>query len=406
MGKSKEKQFNFLHRHIIMVFSPYTIKKSIHNVGLQLVKLKENFAETIDNQGDPNHVVPDESPKTKIEAIEDKIIKPIPPNEKKNISIVAIDSSSRYLRDPSVNIVLVGLGVISNKEGVKVGPFQIETNYMSIGTFEELLKQLNVDKGIRVKNYVNEYYREDYKIDDIADELRLENENVALKMEKDNHDLIILDGPLYPMPLELQQMQLESEGRKRHQDAYVRLTEERISCLKDNVIGVVKRLETSYKLYKEDKIKEILKVRYPINDAEILNQIKMKYGLRESFLVGPFKLEYSSILLSYTPSRYAYYLLLTNPLGMTSTFRIEGLKLDSLENLLPFIVNRVSQRLIPTYIELADNLSKRASASLLITAYQVLSTMLSINHDDKLTYYQELNSLMSSQQHQRTLLNE
>lgn len=392
-----------------MVHSPYDIKKRLLTLGNQIRELKSRLTETINNEGTPEHPLLENENKTSIQSVENKIISELLPSKREKISIASIDSSSRYLRDPSVNLVIVGLGVYSNKFGIKVGPFDITTNFMSVSTFEDILKNMNCVPGIRVKNYVNEYFREDYKIDDIADELRLENENLGLKEVKDNHDLIIVDGPLYPTPLELSEFELQSEGRKRHQNAYLQLTKERVGSLNDKIVGVVKRLETSQKLYKEDKIRQLLKVKYPINDAEVLNQIRIKLcregKCSSNLLVGPFKIEFSSQYFS-SPSRYAYYLIVTNPIGMASYFRVESLSLDKLNEFIPYVTERISERLIPTYIEIVDNLSKRVSASLFVLAYEVLSSILSINHDDKLSYYnvqEEFSSSMFSLLHQRNL---
>ncbi|BAB66068.1 DNA double-strand break repair nuclease NurA [Sulfurisphaera tokodaii] len=383
-----------------MPSSAYEIKKKVEKIGKQISVIKGKITGVVDISGNPDH--PLFEAETAVLSVDEKIFHKIE-EKRENVSIASIDSSSRYLRDPSVNMVFVGLGVYSNIKGIKVGPFDIDINFMAIGTFEELLKEFNPESGVRVKNYVNKYFTEDYRIDDIADELRLEAENVGLKENRNTHDLVIVDGPLFPTPLELSELELQSEGRKRHQEAYLQLTKDRISILRNNVVGVVKRLETSQKLYKVDKVKQLLGIRYPINDAEILNQIRIKTEFKRG-LLGPFKIEFKSKYFD-APTRYAYYLILTNPIGMSSYFRIESLSLDSLEELTPYIVNRISERLIPTYIEIADNLSKRVSASLFITAYQILSRIISVIHDDKLTYYNEVRSLSESLlQHQRTLL--
>ncbi|MEM0374158.1 MAG: DNA double-strand break repair nuclease NurA [Sulfolobaceae archaeon] len=382
-----------------MVYSLYEIRRKLERIGKQIGTIKEKVSEKVDVSGSPDH--PLIEAETEITAIDENIFHEIEV-KRESVSIASLDSSSRYLRDPSINMVLVGLGVYSNFKGVIVGPYDFDINFMAIGTFEELLKEINPEKGIRVKNYVNEYFTDDYKIDDIADELRLEAENRGLESVRDSHELIIIDGPLYPTPLELNDIELQSIGRKRHQDAYIQLAKDRISLLKDNVLGVVKRLETSKKLYKEEKIRNIVRPRYPINDAEVLNQIKVKVGVKNG-LIGPFKLEFRSKFFN-APPRYAYYLILTNSIGISSYFRIESLSLDRLEVSIPYLTSRVSDKLIPTYIEIADSLSKRVSASLFITAYQVLSRILTIIHDDKLSYYNEIKSLSeSSLRHQRTL---
>lgn len=378
--------------------SPYEIRKKLQRLGEQIRELKKTLTEMIDTTGDPEH--PLVEAETQISSLSQNVINEVPQRPKDVIYIASLDSSSRYLRDPSINTVLVGLGIYSTRRGIITGPFDIKTNFMAIGTFENILKEMKPEDGVRVKNYVDKYFTEDYKIDDIADEMRLENENLGLKELKDSHDLIVVDGPLYPAPLELKDLELTSEGRKRHQEAYLKLVQDRINLLNENVLGVVKRLESSYKLCKESKIRDMLKLKYSLNDAEVLNQLRTKFHIKNA-LIGPFKLEFSSQYFE-APKRYAYYLILTNALGMSSYFRIEALSLEALENYIPYVVNRVSDRLIPTYIEIADNLSKRVSASLLITAYQILGSVISILHDDKLNYYnayQQFIASLSSQRH-------
>ncbi|TRM99731.1 hypothetical protein DJ527_08225 [Sulfolobus sp. F1] len=374
------------------MLSQYELKKKLQSVVLKLSKAKLNLP-PIDNY--PN-VVEAVDFETGVELLDEKDpIKILRRPQNKDYRIASIDSSSRYLRDASINMVLVGAASYSNVKGKKLGPYNVLTPFLGISTYKDILVNFQNEAGIRIKNFVNEYFGEDYKIDDMADELRVESENLMLKETINSHDLVVLDGPLYHTPLELSTINLSNSSRYSHQKAYAKLVEDRISLLKDNIIGVVKRLENSYKLGKIEAISRILnKDVKGQKDPDILKLIDLKLCKDKPYcLVGPIKLTFSSQIISNAPDRYVYYLIVKNLVGMTSFFRIESIRIDALENYTPYIISRISERLIPTYIELADNLSKRVSSSLFILAYEIASRYLSIIHDDKLEYYNELKNI-------------
>ncbi|MCY0882720.1 MAG: DNA double-strand break repair nuclease NurA, partial [Acidianus infernus] len=273
-------------------------------------------------------------------------------------------------------------------------------------------------------------FDENYKLDDVADEMRTEAENIGLSEVVIDHDLVILDGPIYPTPLELtEELDLSSTSRLCHQLAYASLVNKRISLLRDNVIGVVKRLENSGKLWKDEKIMEEFKKRGKnikgLKDPTILELIDYEFcrkSGRHSYacIIGPFKIDYNlhvegpkdchkaygnTTYLSNVPAKYAYYVILRKPYVPNTYFRIEGLNKDFLERGMRTALSRLSNRLIPTFIELVDNRAKRISAGLFITAYEVASSYLSIIHDDKLAYdTMVLEFLTGSQQNLTNLL--
>ncbi|WP_236751073.1 DNA double-strand break repair nuclease NurA [Acidianus sp. HS-5] len=330
--------------------------------------------------------------------------------EKEFDKISSLDSSTRYLRDISVNLVILGMSVYSNRKGFIDFPLVKDIPYIGVNTYRRILEKINSLYFIKTRNKLNYPFDENYKLDDVADEMRTEAENEGLNEVVNGHDLVILDGPIYPTPLELtEELDLSSTSRLCHQLAYASLVNDRISLLKDNVIGVVKRLENSGKLWKEDKIleefKKLGKNIKGLKDPTILELIDY-YFCRNSgkysyaCFIGPFKIDYnlhvdgpsdcngngSYTYLSNVPPKYAYYVILRKPYVTTTYFRIEGLDEKTLEKGMRTVLSRLSDRLIPTFIELVDNRAKRISAGLFITAYEIASSYLSIIHDDKLAY--------------------
>ncbi|ARM76916.1 DNA double-strand break repair nuclease NurA [Acidianus manzaensis] len=387
------------------------LKKSIKDVMAEIANAKKNLPEKeIDHEGDPEHEISEGEKVMSIELLNE--FKPVAYSklEQEYNSIASIDSSSRYLRDVSVNSVLVGLSIYSSKKGFIYGPYNVDNPYMGISSYKKILDSVTInDKNIRTKNVVGYPFVTDidneYKIDDIADELRTESENIGITIVN-NHDLVIVDGPIYPTPLELTgEIELNTEARVCHRIAYAKLVKERIDLVTGkNVIGIVKRLENSKKLSNDETVKEAFKKKgRKINNLkdptvlELIDEYFCKKSNSYICTIGPFKIDYAlsvkdennvcynGTVLENPPSKYAYYVILRTPYFSPSFFRVESLNKD-IEKQLSTAFSRISERLIPTYIELVDKMSKRVSASLFIYAYEVASNYLSIIHDDKLSY--------------------
>lgn len=370
--------------------------------------------------------------KIEIELLNDfkPVVEPLSFSQEFN-SIASLDSSTRYLRDISVNLVILGMSIYSNRKGFIDFPITKEIPYIGVNTYRKILDKISTGMNfIKMKNEINYPFDENYKLDDVADEMRTEAENIGLSEVIIDHDLVILDGPIYPTPLELtEELDLSSTSRLCHQLAYASLVNKRISLLRDNVIGVVKRLENSGKLWKDEKIVEEFKKRGKnikgLKDPTILELIDYEFcrkSGRHSYacIIGPFKIDYNlhvegpkdchkadgnTTYLSNVPAKYAYYVILRKPYVPNTYFRIEGLNKDFLERGMRTVLSRLSNRLIPTFIELVDNRAKRISAGLFITAYEVASSYLSIIHDDKLAYdTMVLEFLTGSQQNLTNLL--
>ena len=388
-------------------------KKNLESAINLIAEAKKNHNVRVNNEGNPEHDI--EEKVMSVEALGDISPKTFPLNyfHVYNKKIASLDSSSRYLRDLSVNTCLVGLAIFSNVKRFIDGPIDIKTPYMAISSYSSLLKDIEnklPSNLIRVKNRIDYYYvnepGNEYKIDDIADEIRTEAENLGLKEVIKDHDYVILDGPIYPTPLELTEgFPLETETRKMHRVAYASLVSERIQSLNDKVVSVVKRLENSRKIFSVDEVKKIVG-DVNARDVTILEIIDEKYCKQKSSyicLIGPFKIQYKlkvehegKVVLDNVPPKYSYYVIIRLNKDLSPNFlRIESISEKMVEEpenneYLHIVLSSISLKtLLPSYIELVDKESKRVTRSLFIYAYEFSSGKLNIIHDDKLTYIKD-----------------
>jgi len=394
-------------------------KKGIESTINLIEKAKKNHNVRINNEGNLEHDI--EEKVMSVEAVDDISPKTFPLNyfHTYNKKIVSLDSSSRYLRDLSVNTCLIGLAIFSNVKRFIHGPIDIKTPYMAISSYSSLLKDIESKLPsplIRIKNKADYYYvnepGNEYKIDDIADEIRTEAETLGLKEVIKDHDYVILDGPIYPTPLELTEgFALETEARKMHRVAYAKLVRERIQVLNDKVVSVVKRLENSRKIYSVGEVKKIVG---DINakDVTILEIIDEKYCREKSSyicLVGPFKIQYNlkvehegKVVLDNTPPKYSYYVIIRLNRDLSPNFlRIESISEKMTyapedNEFLHVVLSSISLKtLLPSYIEFVDRRSKEVTRSMFVYAYEFSLGKLNIIHDDKLTYMKDKSEQMT-----------
>jgi len=382
-------------------------------IGL-IAEAKRKYQLLIDNEGNPEH----ESIESKImnvKALGDVTPHVFPINYfHANRKIASLDSSTRYLRDLSVNTCIVGLSVYSNVKNFIFGPINIKTPYMGISSYTPFLKEIESylpSSLIRVKNKVDYYYvnepENEYKLDDIADELRTESETVGLQEALKDHEYVIADGPIYPTPLELtEQIALDTEARKMHRIAYGKLVNERIQILNGKVVGVVKRLENSEKLYSVNEIKKMIG-NTNSKDVTILEMLDEKY-CKSDFpyicVIGPFEIQYNlkvdyegKIVLDNAPPKYSYYVIIRRNKMINPTFlRLESIsekmtKEPEDNDYLHVVLSSISEKtLLPTYIEIVDRMSKRLTKAMFVYAFELASGKLNIVHDDKLTYIRDI----------------
>lgn len=363
----------------------YTISRELSSIKNTLPQVIRNYEES--TFGEEFSIVSLSELSNKFKEIEERQI-----NE-----ISSVDSSTRYLRDTTVGIVMTGMAIFSSKKGLILAPYDKEIRFLGISANKEVLTKIeNIinKKHIAITNYIGEYFDQNYRLDDVADELRLESENSAID---DMNGLIIMDGPIYPTPLELTNVfEFRNMSRETHRKAYASLVRDRLNKIKDKkVIGIVKRLENSKKLYKLDEIQKILGKLPPITDPEVLRLLYPKLCKGESIcIIGPFMLSYQidvDGILKDVPPKYAYYVIVKRIVGPSSFFRVESLNLDTLQYI-KSIFSRISYRGIPTWIEIVDTASKKISSSLFIIGYEISSSFLDIIHDDKLAFDTQVRS--------------
>ncbi|AWR94165.1 DNA double-strand break repair nuclease NurA [Acidianus brierleyi] len=363
----------------------YTISREISSIKNTLPQVIRNYEESA--FGEEFSIVSLSELSNKFNEIEEKHV-----NE-----ISSVDSSTRYLRDTTVGIVMTGMATFSTKEGLILAPYDKEIRFLGISANKDILTKIEDiinTKHIAIRNYIGDYFDQDYRLDDVADELRLESENSAID---DMNGLIIMDGPIYPTPLELTNVfEFRNMSRETHRKAYASLVRDRLNKIKDKeVIGIVKRLENSKKLYKLDEIQKILGKLPPITDPEVLRLLYHKLCKGESIcILGPFMLSYQinvEGILKDVPPKYAYYVIVKRIVGPSSFFRVESLNLNTLQYI-KSIFSRISCRGIPTWIEIVDTASKKISSSLFIIGYEISSSFLDIIHDDKLAFDTEVRS--------------
>lgn len=395
-------------------------RKDLETIINLIAEAKKKYNLLIDNEGNPEHEI--EERVLSVEALGDISPQVFPINYfHASRKIASLDSSTRYLRDLSVNTCIVGLAIYSNVKSLIFGPINIETPYMGISSYSSFLKDIEnylPSPLIRVKNKVDYYYvnefENEYKIDDMADEIRTEAETIGLREAINGHEYVIIDGPIYPTPLELTEiLPLETEARKMHRAAYGKLVSERIQELNDKVVGVVKRLENSRKLYSVDEIKRMVG-DIKTKDVTILEMIDKKYCQKDFpyiCVIGPFKIQYNlkvehegKIILDNVPPKYSYYIIIRrNKYIFPNFLRLESISEKMIKDpkdneYLHVVLSSISEEtLLPTYIELVDKASKSITRSIFVYAYEFSSDKLNIVHDDKLAYIKDKSEEMSEE---------
>ncbi|QGR19558.1 DNA double-strand break repair nuclease NurA [Stygiolobus azoricus] len=341
-------------------------------------------------------------------------------------SVASIDTSSKILRTTFLDLVVVGGTLYSTERDKIVFPFDAGGRYLGIASYLELIRTLKSSLNspdLAFHNVLGYEFALDevdvvtkegvkreslYHLDDVADELRLEAENVLIRQVKEK--LLVLDGPLFPTPIELsysfqfgipeEKDKIKHWGRLTHRWAYAALIKERLELIKGkDVVGVVKRLENSKKLKKTKGIANLIgSISVPdLSDAEILElisetQCSSVIGL---CLVGPLEIkseiyvkreDTDQVILEPKdiPTRYAYYAILKIPSGVQSFFRVESTSQTVLDSSIGVIFSNITSDILPTYISVVDNYSKRVAKSLFYISFNVLKDFITILHDSKL----------------------
>lgn len=359
-------------------------------------------------------------------------------------SVASIDSSSRLVRSSMTNLVISSGSAYSTLRGRLNYPFDVTGQFCAVaGSLKSLrdLESVSKSKGlqlslVKLRNVAGYEYALDrvevenartnrveidslYDINDVSDELRLEAEN-ALIETMNKEDLLILDGPVIPTVVEILEgheylykrparlKELNHWGKMTHIWSMAEIVKKRKELLKRRkAVGVVKRLDLSFKLSKVDELAKALGISLDVfrqlRDVEILELVSRKFCDRPHSIctIGPLKIEHQSRvkrddtgqeILNDTFTKYAYYAILNVP-GVRSFFRIETTDRSLLDPAFETVFSRISDNGLPTYIDVVDRLAKRTASAAFVLTYDILKEYVTMAHDTKLEYFSTLSTI-------------
>lgn len=271
-----------------------------------------------------------------------------------------LDSSSRMMVVKGANVYFASLYANLVTEHLMI-PQQVERPFMAIKASEEVRKLIEGDQVlsqlVAINNVNGEPYSEDYKDDNILNELRISLENYAIQKSK---YVTVVDGPIIPGP----NLQMVGEPYK---SAFITLINQR---KKDNLIGIVKRLNYSRKLRRSELIKE--PKLYNATDDIVVEYL----GRGKEFYTTPI-LEEEVDIGGNKYTRYMVYVKVRD-----GVFRVESLSKNLLCRGVYTARKYASYRGIPEFIEVADRLSKKLSASAFIFAFTIARITTGVNYED------------------------
>ena len=337
-------------------------------------------------------------------------------------SVASLDSSSRSLGSSVAHIVLSGGSAYSTSRGLITFPFDASGVPFALASYLDGLRQIAgslTSPLVTLKNRAEYEYALDevevvdrtgsvtldslYDVNDIGDELRLSAENVLLDYLKD--DLVVLDGPIIPTPVEVvtdltmtvpvKREELNHWGKMTHRWSMAYIIKDRVEAVKGKrVVGVVKRLDQSFKLSKVPEVLRMLGVgRARLSDSAVLELLSERYcnvPFTACFL-GPFRMsshvrvereDRGEVILDSVPDRFVGYVVLN--VGVRSFFRVEAMEERLLFDALGEVFGRVSGNGLPTLIDVVDRHSKLVAKGLFLFAFQHLRDYVTFLHDTKL----------------------
>ena len=391
----------------------------------------------------------DEDVAVNIEILDEKVIRVLPWRSFgrfPDYHAVSIDGSSRLVRSRSSNLGIASVAIFFTKHNFiidyppTISRIGKENVYKLLRTAPiiglqtkikmredakiELERKISHAKLIRVRSFNNEdFYDYNYNVWQMVDEIRLNLENTALSSLMDNNlfslndiekQIIVIDGAIYPTP----RISFRRDGPEKYKRAYRTLIRKRIEILKRadelgyRVIGCVKRISDSYKLYRDETINRIargiLGVRrgriQRIPDDTLLHIIIVE-AIRKGILprlgfpvlIGPIKFrivdaEFQRSIGIDPPTKYIYYMWI--PLSPYSPFVANVFRIEMLEKtfrrlgenfaimLLKFGIDIL--RGIPHIINIPDIISRRASATYFLAIARLLSEFFELTYETKL----------------------
>jgi len=292
-----------------------------------------------------------------------------------------VDSSSRSISYPGVRVFI---GSCYARDGARhiLIPQGPGPPFLAIQAGRRAIEELRrrVAGLAYVESPSGEPYDEGYKADNIHDELRLRLENAVLGSMASPR--ILIDGPIYPVQLAMARAFGEEYYR-----AFERLYRERLPHI-GRLIGVVKRLDQTYKLIRVGEVYEAYTrsggkgVKAP--DPVVMSRIA---GGRRIYILGILREEFAGL-----GQRYMVYTYVRTPSG-PRVFRLEALEKDIVIRAAGYCIKNLSISGLPIDIEVADRISKKLSASIYVALYTMGSPKLGLTHDESVKISQVLGEL-------------
>ncbi len=285
-----------------------------------------------------------------------------------------LDSSSRMINVKGANIYFASLYGNDGGRHVMV-PTYYSVPFIAMKASETTLTKVKTELGrfVLTENVNGERYTEDYKDDNILDELRISLENSFIGSSTNP---VIVDGPVIPGPY----LPMVGEPYKA---AFEKLITQR---KKDRLVGVVKRLSFTRKLSREENVRSSMSKLVGATDDVIVYEMAKRAGNPRVFFTPIYK---ESLDISGTNvTRYMVYVKV-----MDSVFRVESTDKDLLCRGAMTSIRDPSVRGIPNFIEVADRISKRLSASTFIMSFMMAKSLIGVNYEDWNTYNESVRDI-------------
>ncbi|MBP1357055.1 MAG: DNA double-strand break repair nuclease NurA [Sulfolobus sp.] len=332
----------------------------------------------------------------------DELLTEVPsfPTTFNNIMYV-IDGSSRSFKTINGNISIASIAISSNLKPI-IGV------YPGLGILKEILldypfiaiatstfdKKFSLDPFIYENKLIKTYspsgrpYTLSYNVQAMETELRQELETKALEAIISSsvlNDLIVIDGPLFPQYIFVENEEREVLFRERY----------KVISSKYNIVGIVKRLDKSKVLirtltstYRNRMISQFnLDPMLFLSDESLIHSLILKRNQKENeyipIVIGPLLRKIGDIA-----KVYMYYVIipLSKYLPNFVTLRIESLKNLKPEEIITYLVwQEFSKDGIPKLLALADNLAKKVTSGIVnYLIYLLRSNGIELSYNSKI----------------------
>lgn len=332
----------------------------------------------------------------------DELLTEIPsfPTTFNNIMYI-IDGSSRSFKTINGNISIASIAISSNLKPI-IGV------YPGLGILKEILldypfiaiatstfdKKFSLDPFIYENKLIKTYspsgrpYTLSYNVQAMETELRQELETKALEAIISSsvlNDLIVIDGPLFPQYIFVENEEREVLFRERY----------KIISSKYNIVGIVKRLDKSKVLirtltstYRNRMISQFnLDPMLFLSDESLIHSLILKRNQKENeyipIVIGPLLRKIGDIA-----KVYMYYVIipLSKYLPNFVTLRIESVKNLKPEEIITYLVwQEFSKDGIPKLLALADNLAKKVTSGIVnYLIYLLRSNGIELSYNSKI----------------------